>query len=55
MLIGLAGFTTPTSSALLGAPVGLEFMGRNGCDDALLCLARRVEGVLSARKAPILT
>ncbi|KAJ5359684.1 uncharacterized protein N7496_012097 [Penicillium cataractarum] len=47
-----AGFSPPTSSAVQGVPVGLELMGRVGCDEELLDLAERIEGILQRRKSP---
>lgn len=52
MLIAIAGFSPPTSSAAQGVPVGLELMGRVGRDEELLALAERIEGILPQRKVP---
>ncbi|KAJ5676507.1 uncharacterized protein N7477_002140 [Penicillium maclennaniae] len=50
-----AGFSPPTASAPLGVPIGLELMGRHGCDEELLSLAERVEGILRVRRPPDLS
>ncbi|KAJ6121171.1 Amidase [Penicillium sp. IBT 18751x] len=50
-----AGFSPPTASAPLGVPIGLELMGRHGCDEELLFLAERVEGILRVRRQPDLS
>ncbi|KAJ5625243.1 hypothetical protein N7510_001552 [Penicillium lagena] len=47
-----AGFSSPSTSAPKGVPIGLEFLGFEHRDDELLDLAARVEDVLRARKEP---
>ncbi|KAJ5746889.1 uncharacterized protein N7511_008585 [Penicillium nucicola] len=50
-----AGRSPSSESAVLGVPVGLELMGRRWGEDDLLDLAERVEGILEARIAPVMT
>ncbi|EPS25134.1 hypothetical protein PDE_00065 [Penicillium oxalicum 114-2] len=47
-----AGFSAPSESAPRGVPIGLELMGQDGQDEALLTLAERMECLLSCGKAP---
>jgi amidase len=48
----IAGRSPKTASAVLGVPVGLEFMGRHWGEDELLDLAERAEGILQIQQAP---
>jgi amidase len=50
-----AGFSTPTASAPLGVPVGIEFMGRPWDEPKLISLAYGFEQAARARKMPLLT
>ncbi|KAJ5872983.1 Amidase [Penicillium soppii] len=47
-----AGRSPKTASAVLGVPVGLEFMGRHWGEDELLDLAERAERILQIQQAP---
>jgi amidase len=47
-----AGFSSPTDSAPIGVPVGLEFLGRPWQEPELLMLAYGFEQATHARRAP---
>jgi amidase len=47
-----AGFSSPTASAPLGVPVGIEFMGRPWSEPELISLAHCFEQSARARKVP---
>jgi amidase len=47
-----AGFSTPTSSAPIGVPVGIEFLGRPFSEPQLLSIAYSFEQATHARKPP---
>lgn len=49
-----AGFSSPTETAPLGIPIGIELLGRPWKDFELLDIAERFEGVLQARREPVL-
>jgi Asp-tRNA(Asn)/Glu-tRNA(Gln) amidotransferase A subunit family amidase len=50
-----AGFSSPTSSAPIGVPVGLEFLGRPWSEPQLLRLAYGFERATHARRTPVST
>ncbi|XHG07479.1 hypothetical protein AWENTII_010621 [Aspergillus wentii] len=47
-----AGFSSPSESAPLGVPIGLELMGRPGGDDRLFDIAEMFESVIQGRRQP---
>ncbi|KAJ9353748.1 hypothetical protein DTO027B9_5191 [Paecilomyces variotii] len=49
-----AGFSSPTETAPLGIPIGIELLGRPWKDFELLDIAERFEGILQARREPVL-
>ncbi|KAJ9368437.1 hypothetical protein DTO282E5_6905 [Paecilomyces variotii] len=49
-----AGFSSPTETAPLGIPIGIELLGRPWKDFELLDIAEMFEGVLQARREPVL-
>ena len=49
-----AGFSAPSTTAPLGVPIGIEFIGRPWSEQTLIMLAGAVEQVKPVRKAPIL-
>ncbi|KAJ9297198.1 hypothetical protein DTO271G3_4491 [Paecilomyces variotii] len=49
-----AGFSSPTETAPFGIPIGIELLGRPWKDSELLNIAERFEGVLKARREPVL-
>jgi amidase len=48
-----AGFSTPTTNAPIGVPVGLEFLGRPWEEPKLLKLAYGFEQATHARRSPV--
>lgn len=51
--LGLPGISLPAGLSRAGLPIGLELDAPLGRDQALLDLARRIEGVLGTQPAPI--
>jgi Asp-tRNA(Asn)/Glu-tRNA(Gln) amidotransferase A subunit family amidase len=49
-----AGFSAPSTTAPLGVPIGIEFIGRPWSEQTLITLAGALEQVRPVRKAPIL-
>src|ERR1700730_17646455 len=50
-----AGFSTPTADALIGVPVGMEFLGRAWSEPELIKLAFGFEQATHLRKPPVST
>jgi amidase len=50
-----AGFSSPTSSAPIGVPVGIEFLGRPWSEPRLIRLAYGFEQATKARRTPVST
>ncbi|MGW3627059.1 amidase [Streptomyces sp. NPDC000880] len=48
-----AGFSTPTTAAPLGVPVGIEFMGRPWSEPTVISVAYAFEQAARARKVPV--
>jgi Asp-tRNA(Asn)/Glu-tRNA(Gln) amidotransferase A subunit family amidase len=50
-----AGFSTPTTDAPIGVPVGMEFLGRAWAEPELIRLAFGFEQATHLRKPPVST
>jgi Asp-tRNA(Asn)/Glu-tRNA(Gln) amidotransferase A subunit family amidase len=50
-----AGFSSPTSSAPIGVPVGIEFLGRPWSEPSLFRLAYGFEQATKAKRSPVST